>query len=307
MIGKFYWKIKGLFYYLYFKLDSSVFLKEEKLQKRFNKEISLLKNRHENHNNNQSVLYFTMRKSGSVYSGQVLSKLVSEAGMTAINFVDYYYNGGRIKRRLYRCGMLGKVVVKKKGYFYGPLRSFCNGISGINDFKIILMLRDPRDALVSEYFSIAYSHPLPPKENDETFKLMSDMRKKALEITIDKFVLDAAQGFSGNFYNYHGVYSAYCRELLHRPNVFLIKYEDMVTDFKTWLYAAKEFMGIEVKKEVMDKLIAEANFNVGSENIYNHKRQVTPGDHRRKLKSETIGILNSRFAGILDMLGYPKE
>ena len=53
------------------------------------------------------------------------------------------------------------------------------------------------------------------------------------------------------------------------------------------------------------KLIAESNDSVNTkENKMKHKRQVTPGDHRRKLKPETIAKLNTDLADILTRYGY---
>jgi len=269
----------------------------------FHKEIMLLRGRHKNLNTHQSVLFFTIHKGGSTYATKILTRLVNEIGLNVMNFGSYYWLGGRVRQKAYQHNMLKKEVYKNKGYFYASMSSFRYGIPGMDKFKIILMLRDPRDVLVSEYFSIAYSHPLPPKENLKALKRMSSLRDKAQKMTIDEFVLDQnAWPFS-----YHAVYSTYIQELLNKPNVFFTKYEDMVTDFKTWLYAINDFMGINVKKDVIDQIISEADFGVDKEDIYSHKRQVTPGDHKRKLKPETIAALNIRFGSILDALGYSKE
>jgi hypothetical protein len=61
----------------------------------------------------------------------------------------------------------------------------------------------------------------------------------------------------------------------------------------------------DVDKGLVEKLIHEADFDV-AENINSHKRQVKPGDRRRKLKPETISQLNSTFSEVLDLLDYEK-
>jgi hypothetical protein len=43
---------------------------------------------------------------------------------------------------------------------------------------------------------------------------------------------------------------------------------------------------------------------VAKERIESHARQRIPGDHRRKLKQETVAEVNVRFADILDRLEY---
>ncbi len=40
------------------------------------------------------------------------------------------------------------------------------------------------------------------------------------------------------------------------------------------------------------------------EDVWSHKRKVTPGDHREKLQPETIRRLDQIFAPVLDRLGY---
>jgi hypothetical protein len=60
----------------------------------------------------------------------------------------------------------------------------------------------------------------------------------------------------------------------------------------------------DVSPSLINKIKSEADFTVQKENISSHKRQITPGDNKRKLKPETIEILNDRFADILDTLGY---
>lgn len=46
-------------------------------------------------------------------------------------------------------------------------------------------------------------------------------------------------------------------------------------------------------------------FEISKENVYAHKRQVSAGDHKRKLKAETINKLNKEFKEILNLLNYP--
>ena len=41
----------------------------------------------------------------------------------------------------------------------------------------------------------------------------------------------------------------------------------------------------------------------GEEDVWSHKRKVTPGDHREKLQAETIRQLDQIFASVLERLG----
>ena len=157
------------------------------------------------------------------------------------------------------------------------------------------MLREPRDVLTSLYFSHAYSHAIPLLNQEELLNL----RKKALSMTIDEYVIE-------NMPKYLRIYQEYCQNLFGKPNVMFVTYEKMVTDFDTWLDSIIEFLKLKVSPELVSKIKEEADFTVKEENIYAHKRQVLPGEHQRKLKPETIEILNYNFSEILDVLGYTK-
>jgi hypothetical protein len=78
----------------------------------------------------------------------------------------------------------------------------------------------------------------------------------------------------------------------------------MVRDFAGWLNQIIEYWGATPSSRTVRRLIRQADFSVRKEDKYSHKRQVQPGDHRRKLKPQTIERLNSVFADIPRQLGY---
>jgi hypothetical protein len=66
-------------------------------------------------------------------------------------------------------------------------------------------------------------------------------------------------------------------------------------------------MGVD-DPDLLDDLTsrAESSFTVKrGEDAWSHRRQVTPGDHRDKLKPETISRLNGVFREALEALRYP--
>jgi hypothetical protein len=83
-----------------------------------------------------------------------------------------------------------------------------------------------------------------------------------------------------------------------------LKYEDMVGDFSAWLDRLIGFLELDLGREFIEGLKAGAEFKVSKEDVYKHKRQVTPGDHRRKLKPATIEILNAKTREIRQFFGY---
>jgi hypothetical protein len=270
-----------------------------KINKNFSLERKVLKGQHQSASHYQSVLLFSNYRAGSTFIGGLVKKIAEEAGLTAVDLDGYFYQLGKGKEWEGNGRIMLDVPYRSTGYFYGPFRTFNRGIGDIEDYKILLVLRDPRDVIVSSYYAL-YSHVTPLLEGKKTLHLRMNRRKKEKEQTVDEFVINR---LNRNPRFLQG-YKDYAKELLGKPNVLFLKYEDMVENFDAWLDQLIEFLGMDIRKEFIDRLKAEVDFNVSKEDVYKHKRQVTPGDHKRKLKPETIKILNEKTREIRKRLGY---
>lgn len=279
-------------------------LESETLQRRvesakFANEELLLQGNSKPKINQQSILFFTTHKCASVYVGNLLRALAEDVGMTPINLAAYYTEVlGQAPNLFSEQEMQEAVkVFHPQGYFFGPLRSPNWRVPEVEKYRILLMLRDPRDVLTSRYFSTSYSHAIAPNEVGEA---MLEKRSKALSKPIDEWVLESAPTFLER-------YELYCHDFLPMPNVHLVKYEDMVNNFSFWLQAVVKSLGLEdASQDLKAQIISEANFDV-EEDVFAHKRQVKPGDHLRKLQPETINQLNLIFGEVLDVLQYEKS
>ena len=281
-------------------------LEKRNFAREYHHEILLLRGKHETSNSHQSIVFFTLYRGASSYVSDLLWVLAREEGVTLINLEGYFWNGGGSENGLSPPDQWEKIVYKQKGYLYGPINIF-NGpfriyfeeIPSLEKYKVILMLRDPRDVLVSAYFSTAYSHRMPRRNPSEANRLRT-AREEALRMTIDEHVLKEADVVSD-------IYLRCCQKLLNKSYVLFVKYEEMVNDFESWLDKIIDFAEFHPSEKIRSEIMRGANFKVEKENIYAHKRQVTPGDHRRKLKIETIDALNANFRNILEQLSYREE
>lgn len=245
----------------------------------------------------QSALFFTLHKCASIYAAEVVASLARDAGLAPIDFEAYFWVGGKADCYPLKAEGRGGHLYKKTGLFYGPFRVYHDGVPNLDDFKIILMLRDPRDMLVSHYFSVAYSHGVPHGNAAEKEYLLA-RRAEALAKPIDDYVLELAPIFAER-------YETYARELLGRPNVLYLKYEEMIGDFDAWLKRILDFTGWPPREETLARLRASARRGENpSEDVSQHRRQALPGDHKRKLKPETAERLADIFAPSLEPLGY---
>ncbi|MGB5024323.1 MAG: sulfotransferase domain-containing protein, partial [Saprospiraceae bacterium] len=176
------------------------------------------------------------------------------------------------------------------GYFYGAFRAYYP-FPNLDKFKIVLVLRDPRDVLTSFYFSTLFNHPL------SSVEVYND-RNKYANYTIDKYVLEIAPRMQK-------IYADYCNNLLHRENVLFLKYEDMIEDFGPWLQRLTNFLDLKNAEEQVQQIISKTSFKVKKEDKHSFIRNVKAGDHLSKLKTETILALNKLFQNELEILNYP--
>jgi hypothetical protein len=202
-------------------------------------------------------------------------------------------------------------IAQKRGCF-GPLRFFVPS-KAIADASVILHLRDPRDVLTSMFYSYCYMHA-------GEIEAETGYRKAVAEAGIDRFVLDMV---SAPFFAYRGDYGIgsrykehvgtvldryqrYVSELLSRPDTIVVSYEEMVLAFPSWLGKIVSAFVLHDPDETRAVVAARHANSVaaGEEDIWSHKRKVTPGDHREKLQAATIRQLDKLFAPMLDKLGY---
>ena len=186
-------------------------------------------------------------------------------------------------------------------FCFGPVRDFRFDTPKLNSSvstKRIFQIRDPRDILCSEYYSFGWTHT----DKDFTNRA-KQTREQIRSQTIDEYLLDEEGGTL-----------RLCLRLkpllqnLESPNVTLVTYEEMVSDFPNWLRKVSEpFEFNPVHKSfLMKKLSIKYKNEFRPDPSNSHKRNVKPGEHRRKLKPETIAELNRRLGPYLEATRYPQ-
>lgn len=247
----------------------------------------------------QSLVFFTIYRGGSSFLGSLLSRLAGDGGLLPVDLDGYFYDTGK-GARWTGCGRVDPpLVYPKNGCYFGPYRSYHRGLGDLGDFKILLVVRDPRDAAVSGYFSL-FSHGMPLTENRHDRLNRKERRWQKTGIPLDKYVLQKLETDNSQVQTYLD----YIRYLLGRENVMVLTYEKMVTDFPSWFDRLLSFLPFEVGPSTRERILKETSFHVAAEDKRKHRRQVMPGDHLRKLSPETVKILNRRLEPILKAFHY---
>jgi hypothetical protein len=194
-------------------------------------------------------------------------------------------------------------AIIRPGVIYGGFRVAPIGLLEdplFVDAPKIVMIRDPRDALVSHYYSIAYSHPIPPPTGayDEVTKRLLDARKKAAATGVRQFAVANARSLARTFEAYAPV--------LSMPNVVLAKYEDYILRKPALIDLLAHHFDLKVSEKGVRDILGWADVLPDQENERAFVRQVLPGDHLRKLDRTTIAKLNTILAGPLRRFEYSR-
>lgn len=267
----------------------------------FKTEIELMRGEHINNNSLKSIIHFSFNKAATQYIKSVLLKCAIENGMIPVAFNEYAFNTRLpFLDHLTLEEMQGyKHIFKLHGYVYSVFGGMVEGIDSLDKYKIIFSVRDPRDMLVSSYYSQAYSHVLPDADGNKLERFM-ERRKFALNSTIDEYVLREAENVYKTFVKYD--------ELLisrYAPVIHLVRYEDMVENFEEWLAGIISYCEFEVSDILRAALIAEnAQMRPKGEDVQKHLRKGVPGDYKQKLLQETIVSLNDKLSAMINRFGY---
>jgi len=161
----------------------------------------------------------------------------------------------------------------------------------------LLLVRDPRDALVSQYFSAAYSHAVPKKSRivGARERLLSE-RERALEISVDDYVREHAGGFQQLLLEY--------QELMDGTDFTLLRYEDLIFDKIRLLGFIADALGGTLPEPFVKGVLGWADVVPDEERKENFIRKVTPGDHAVKLERGTIEFLNETLRDSALPFGY---
>lgn len=162
----------------------------------------------------------------------------------------------------------------------------------------LLLVRDPRDALVSEYFSTAYSHPIPAQntQRSEVHEMMHRDRERALRRSLEEHVLSSASHMRDTMLEYGAI-----TEL---PLTKVLRYEDHILEKAGLIRTVAEHFGWHANAQLIDLILQWADVVPVAENPQAFIRKVVPGDHRNKLSTEAIARLDQVLAEPLRMFGY---
>jgi len=235
-----------------------------------------------------SKFVFSFAKSGSTLLNDLLFTYCPQMGVPVVSVFDQAFSQGLTTAEV---RAESSDVFKNSGYVFSGFRHFPNFDLDVGNNKCILLVRDPRDMVVSMYYSITKSHVIP--EGNESLR---KNREEALQEAIDEFVLGKMQSYVGQFRTY--------KEKLQGKQVKVYRYEDVIYDKARWLTEVLDYLEIEKSLPLLNNVVKQFDVIPDSENETQHVRQVHPGNYKKKLSEPAIERLTEKAKDFLSHYNY---
>ncbi|WP_338664868.1 sulfotransferase domain-containing protein [Pararoseomonas sp. SCSIO 73927] len=240
-----------------------------------------------------------VRKSGSTMLHKIVQSLARQNGVNAVDVPGTFFKNGFVVADWVGADLTE--VVRPNNVYIG-FRSFPTNLTGYEAFRggrKIFMFRDPRDALVSQYFSDAYSHSLPSAETEAGAKASAEfLRKRAetLATEIDAYVLKHARNFQNTLLAF--------RDMLDDPSCLTLRYEEYIFQKKRMIHKILKHFDWSCPPGRVEVLLSQIDEVPDEEEKTRFVRRVIPGDHRNKLQDETIRRLNNQMREAMELYDY---
>lgn len=249
-------------------------------------------------NNPNDVIYnCTIQKAGSTWIDNLLQDNRTYK-YTGLKVVPYKYNPSSIQEspvpfisnrtfatRLYLDYSTYQKIIK-------PLK-----------YKTFYVTRDPRDIVVSWYFSVKYSHVLNP--------IIAEVRKKLLDMNEHDGII-----YSIKYLSEYGAFKAqhsWLNAEAHDPNVRIFRYEDLINDEFKSFKAIFEHCDIQIPEDVFQSIIRDHLFKnrakreKGIEDVNSQMRKGISGDWENHFSVQTIRIFKDETNDLLIKQGYERD
>ncbi|ODA68659.1 Sulfotransferase domain protein [Methyloligella halotolerans] len=244
-----------------------------------------------------SVTAFALNKSGSVLLNHILRDLCAYLDVPFVAISEEFFKAGV---KLQEAPPSTSDIFLEKGYCYGGFRRWPTSfaIPILATSRPVLLVRDPRDRLVSNYYSMRESHSQPGKNGVlKSAKTELSKRNLAKSLDIDDYVREVAPLFLEQL-------ELYRDELCARHDVKIYRYEDVIYDKPSWVADLARHFGWDIPGDVLRQIAARNDVIPDEEQTGKHVRQVHPGNFERKLQPPTIDYLTGYFQNVMADFGY---
>lgn len=241
----------------------------------------------------ESIYFYSLHKAGTSIITQTLRQV------TNLKHVDYetmiFNNELREKPVFHDHGHLYgifRITQPNEAVMYTTLKQYIVTPEFVKNKTLVLMVRDPRDILISLYYSVRDSHVISanPQLREQALRQRSLLQAMSLE----EFVLEKAPRIPIRFEILHQL-SQNCRQKV------ILKYEDLINDFGGFMEGFEKYIKIPPDKK--DELYRASRPRI-QEDAAAHKRSGKIAQYREKLSPATQQKLTEICRPALELFGY---
>lgn len=246
-----------------------------------------------NLNKPHSAIFYTTHKCASTFVARMFDVILKHSEYEFVDYAGAIFGAGD----KLNIGNPYEMFLEKAysdlyslhGKIYGPQRRYLD-FPGRNNFKHIFFLRDPRDVLVSSYFSLGFTHaePLNNIERNKFMKKREDIKEKEL----DNYVLEEAEAWICPLYKQYQSLRKTAKSHIY------LKYDLFVEDTPEFIKKISAFLSLHSSPEDIDLLTQEAS-PVQNVEVMKHKRSGKTGQYLEKLHPSTVEKLNQILSDVL--------
>jgi len=236
-----------------------------------------------------------IRKSGSSIFNNICSALASFNDVKFVDVGGAMFEAGQSEADWADDPDIEHLLLP--GNLYGGFRSFPGALGRTETFRQspkVLLVRDPRDVLVSEYFSNAFSHSMP--DAGDAREQLDAERRKALSTDISLYIMGRIQPLKQTI-------QPFVSELKGvRTKVF--RYEDVIFEKEQLMRDVCEHFGWRVSEQHIENIMKWADVRPSAEQPNAFIRKVTPGDYKEKMPEEIQRKVKAEMPEFFEKFGY---
>jgi hypothetical protein len=249
------------------------------------------------YNPNDAIYHCTVQKTGSTWINNVFQdkRVYKYTGLKVVPYIDLPKS---IQDAAVPVVPLKSIAVR----FYLDYSTYLR-IEKPPSYKTFYITRDPRDIVVSWYYSMKFSHT-PLSELAEGREKLNNMSE--------------AEGFiySIDAISKIGIFKA-LRSWIDvekdDPRIRLFRYEDLVEDEFETFRAIFQHCDIDMPERVCNSLIKDhsferkANRKKGNEDVHSHMRKGISGDWKNHFSPEMVETFKKETGDLVVRMGYEKD
>lgn len=252
----------------------------------------------------RNIYHCCIQKTGSQWIKSLLSdRLVYKAVKMKTHIPHKNFLGKKDLQHLQECSFpANKIITPLYIGYYDFLK-----IPKQPEYKSFFVMRDPRDFIISWYFSTKFSHKLNPFIIKEQ-KVLEKMNDEEAFLYLCKTV------FHKNNLIFKAVQSWY-ENAKNNREIAIFRYEDLVGEERgEWFARLMVHLDIGISKENVEHLLEKYSFQrlsggrkPGNEDIKSHYRKGVSGDWKNYFNEKHKEIFKKNHGQLLIDLNYEKN